>query len=468
MTWEKYVTRRSEFLKNCLLYLAMERNPIPSSYNQSLTVRRGMEFVHYRDVEDFRNMSRQVMDSVKQDPRFIKKVIESGQRHAAELKKAVKKIPSIDLSKLSNRQLHKLYREYCRAYMQLYRTFHLSEKDEALAEAALEILKDRTKDKAKAHEILTELTTPVRHSATAFEELCFLRLCANVESMIAEHTRKFAYLPTTNEEKPWDEKYFTKKLCQYLRGGNISGKFEEIKAKPGKIRSQKQKLMRELNLPPNIRAYVLALSGFTWNRLYMRNIFCLAHHYAGGMFREIAKRAGVREQLVRFMTPEETAELLLRQQPMSLKTIAERKKFCVLYLTNKRFKLYTGTEAQNILDKEIPEESFNSKAHEVMGAAASPGSAKGPCKIVLGPKDQAKIREGDIIVTAMTTPDLVPVLHKVAAIVTDEGGLTCHAAVIARELAKPCVTGTKIGTKIFKDGDILEVDAHKGVVRRIK
>jgi pyruvate,water dikinase len=67
----------------------------------------------------------------------------------------------------------------------------------------------------------------------------------------------------------------------------------------------------------------------------------------------------------------------------------------------------------------------------------------------------------------MTVPDLVSAMKRAAAIVTDEGGVTCHAAIISRELKKPCIIGTKVATKVFKDGDLVEVDANKGIVRII-
>jgi pyruvate,water dikinase len=68
----------------------------------------------------------------------------------------------------------------------------------------------------------------------------------------------------------------------------------------------------------------------------------------------------------------------------------------------------------------------------------------------------------------MTTPDFVPAMRKAVAIITDEGGITCHAAIVSRELGKPCIIGTKIATKALKDGDVVEVDADNGVVRIIK
>ena len=81
--------------------------------------------------------------------------------------------------------------------------------------------------------------------------------------------------------------------------------------------------------------------------------------------------------------------------------------------------------------------------------------------------DINKVLRGDILVATMTFPNYVPAMEKAAAFVTDEGGILCHAAIIAREMRKPCIIGTKIATKVFKDGDKVEVDATKGIVRKI-
>jgi len=104
---------------------------------------------------------------------------------------------------------------------------------------------------------------------------------------------------------------------------------------------------------------------------------------------------------------------------------------------------------------------------EVKGSIACKGSASGAVKIVNHPDEMGKVQEGDIIVSRNTNPSLMPVLSVCAAIVTDEGGIACHAAIVSRELGKPCVIGTKIATKVFKDGDLVEVDAERGVVRII-
>jgi len=99
------------------------------------------------------------------------------------------------------------------------------------------------------------------------------------------------------------------------------------------------------------------------------------------------------------------------------------------------------------------------------GLPASPGVYAGKAKIVLSPEDaEKKIQKGDILVTKMTNPDWVPYMRLAGAIVTDEGGMTCHAAIVSRELGIPCIVGSKEATKLLRDGETYTVDARSGVI----
>jgi len=100
----------------------------------------------------------------------------------------------------------------------------------------------------------------------------------------------------------------------------------------------------------------------------------------------------------------------------------------------------------------------------VRGLPASPGIASGKVKIVHSLQDITKVEKGDILVTEMTSPDLVPTMSKCAAIITDAGGRVCHAAIISREMGIPCVVGTQTATKVLKDGQEVTVDAYQGIV----
>ena len=100
----------------------------------------------------------------------------------------------------------------------------------------------------------------------------------------------------------------------------------------------------------------------------------------------------------------------------------------------------------------------------VRGLGASPGIATGNVKIVLDIDELDKIEEGDVMVTTMTTPDMVPAMRRASGIVTDEGGVTCHASIISRELGIPCVVGTGDATKTLKENTGVTLDGKKGLV----
>ncbi|WP_424354111.1 phosphoenolpyruvate synthase [Methanobacterium sp. MBAC-LM] len=102
------------------------------------------------------------------------------------------------------------------------------------------------------------------------------------------------------------------------------------------------------------------------------------------------------------------------------------------------------------------------------GLGASPGMASGTVKIVKDTDELDKVGNGDILVTVMTTPDMVPAMKRANGIITDEGGVTCHAAIVSRELGISCVVGTGDATKILKENEMVTLDGNKGIVYKGK
>ena len=115
----------------------------------------------------------------------------------------------------------------------------------------------------------------------------------------------------------------------------------------------------------------------------------------------------------------------------------------------------------------LPEKKTDTSAKQVKGTVAYAGIVRGPARILKDIKEVKKVRRGDVIICPMTWPSLIIALEKAAAFVTDEGGILCHAAILARELKKTCITGTKNATAVFNDGDMVEVDGETGIIRKI-
>jgi pyruvate,water dikinase len=114
-------------------------------------------------------------------------------------------------------------------------------------------------------------------------------------------------------------------------------------------------------------------------------------------------------------------------------------------------------------DKGRPEATVSAR-ELVRGLGAGPGLASGPVRVLRSLEDAAQLQHGDVLVAPMTAPDWVPLMRRAAAIVTDSGGMTCHAAIVSRELGIPCVVGTSNATTSLLDGDVVTVDSRRGVV----
>jgi len=122
------------------------------------------------------------------------------------------------------------------------------------------------------------------------------------------------------------------------------------------------------------------------------------------------------------------------------------------------------TTLTKTINYEVKMDLMKSTKVVLKGLPASPGIAKGPVRIVPTKDDIDKVNKGDVLVTYMTSPDFVPAMKRAAAIVTDSGGATSHAAIVSREMGIPCIVGSGNATSVLKDGMIVTVDAKRGVV----
>jgi phosphohistidine swiveling domain-containing protein len=176
---------------------------------------------------------------------------------------------------------------------------------------------------------------------------------------------------------------------------------------------------------------------------------------------EVASRSGANNDLARFIGIKEVENYLRKGVIPSNRILSTRRQYFIV--TNK------GILSEK-LDYYLKKQAYSLKKIDVSGAKiikgspAYPGKIKGVVRIIKNKDSFDKLNNGEILVTSMTTPDFLPIIKKAVAFITDEGGITCHAAIAAREMRKPCIIGTKIATQILKDGDLIEADADKGII----
>ena len=177
----------------------------------------------------------------------------------------------------------------------------------------------------------------------------------------------------------------------------------------------------------------------------------------------IARARRLPRRLLDYMLLDEIIELVPKPNIPEL----QRRAAGYVYVEGR---VFTGRSAERALASRgyrLQEIENAISGREIQGTPAYPGKVHGRIAVCLSPREIGKVRRGDILVAAMTTPRYLPAMKQAAAFVTDEGGILCHAAIVARELKKPCIIGTQIATKVFKDGERVEVDVERGIVKRL-
>jgi phosphoenolpyruvate synthase/pyruvate phosphate dikinase len=155
-------------------------------------------------------------------------------------------------------------------------------------------------------------------------------------------------------------------------------------------------------------------------------------------------------------------------KPIDMQKIKSRKKKYLVITKAGKTTEYPLDKIKSELEKELSHVQSHSNQTQIKGRIAFKGKATGRVTIVLTTKDYKKIKVGDILVTPMTKPNIVPYLTKVKGIVTDDGGALSHASIISREMKIPCIVGTQNVTQLLKDGELVEVDAVRGIVKLLK
>ncbi|MFH1111667.1 MAG: PEP-utilizing enzyme [Patescibacteria group bacterium] len=285
----------------------------------------------------------------------------------------------------------------------------------------------------------------------------------NINADIHKHTKNFYWYKNT-----WayvyelDEKYFFQLIKSEIKDlPKLIKEAKQIKKHLSAIKAARVRLMKIKKIPKGLRNIFYLFSKMAdWRDYRKETSVCMANHYLYQILKRLAVVNKLPLELVSFATPAEitgwklssTLVNELRKRQKGAIYLCSAKKQCQWIYSRKAYDLF------NLLNKRM-------RTDVIKGYVAQKGVIKGRVKIIETASDFSKMRKGNILVAQMTRPEYVPVIKLARAIVTDEGGLTCHAAIISREMKIPCVIGTQTATSVLKDGDIVEVNANKGIVR---
>jgi len=287
------------------------------------------------------------------------------------------------------------------------------------------------------------------------------------KALLKKHAYQYRWLQSAHlGKKDIPFSYFEKELDD-IKKKNLNKELINLKNFKAGILKRKKQLLAEKPVDKETKQLIeiiniLAPFHDRRKELFLRTIYTI-----DTAREEIAERYNfTKDELAVFQI--EDIFKLKQGKKLDKKYAREMAKESLLYINTKKgiWKYYAGKAARAIAKKELALEL--GKIKEIKGMCASPGKAKGKVKVIHGIKEMDKMEKGNILVSSMTKPEIVTAIKKAAAIVTDEGGVTCHAAIISRELNIPCIIGTKIASTALKDNDLVEIDAEKGIVKILK
>lgn len=483
--WEVIVTRQSDFWKNYMMLVALGdvKKILNVAIVEHLTTRKGWEFIHWKNPESTLACGLKLEEKIRKNPGFLHKVESVFSRRRKILEEVSRDVAKKVSVKLSNRSLLAVYDRFCDAYRSLYPPFHLTVYSEEIERKAKRWLLDSLKKIGKSDkldEYFSFLSSTNVLSPYQEEELNLLRLAIDSKTKkinpkqfkqkLVEHAEQFGGLSVINDvTKPWPVSYFSKRLNRLVKKPLLELKrnYRDLVAQPKGIRSKQGKLLDDLRATDLIKKYFSFIQLITWIRTAGRCAFALSHYYSRPLFEELSKRCHVYGRDIKWLTPSEVKSALLHDKPPAEEQLSAREARCAMFFKDGKYRILEGEQAERFIKQKLGESAASDNGSNLIkGASAFPGQVTGRVKIIMGQKDISKMKRGNILVAAMTTPDIIPAIKKAAAIITDEGGITCHAAIVAREFRIPCVVGTKIATRALHDNDLVRVDAAKGIIKK--
>lgn len=342
------------------------------------------------------------------------------------------------------------------------------------------------KNSSQATDILiSELTYPDKRSPLAQSQKALLQLGVALQKEKKKPTdvlidpklrrkfktymQKFSFIPVNFIEEPWSQDEVLEQLKKIMEK-NCQKELEEMENSDRAKRTKSKKLLVEIK-NREIKNLVKAIQVGTYLNEYRKYVACYANLAYRPMLHVITEKYKLNswEECWK-LSPKEIERLYFKGDGNILRVLPSRNWAGVCFSKNKEgYRLMTKKEIAlflSVIEKGKVEEKATVE-QKLTGVIANKGIIRGMARIISGRNEFHKFRDGDIIVTAMTSVDFVPLMKRAVAYVTNEGGITSHAAIVSRELNKPCIVGTSNATKILKDGDLIEVDAEKGVVKII-
>ncbi len=476
-------------------YIVYQANNMRPHFRYGYCYIRNLEADWFTEKASLEQVRKWIIDGAKKGTSHVTKLYHRWSKDWAKFKSLSWRLQHSDLRIYSDQELYDKFAEYYQHYMYAGSIAYCT--DAFASEGESDWLEDlvgielrRLGAVADRAAMVRLLTRPAYRSFILQEEQDILRLAIIISRyfkklpslsvikikvpaiyrLLLQHQGRYHWIQNNYSHVEFlSLNYFYRSVAKAVtaarkKGTSVKTLFVQKERELVVHENSRQRALKKYHLSPQCRNILKITELFgQWKDIRKSGVQIAMYHFRQ-FLAEIARRTGTKLDDIYFLTFHEIADQFLKRRDMG-NVIAGRKQQTFFAYTKTGTFVTGGRKAASYFTHLKAWQK--PKVTVFKGASASPGRADGRVRIVRSHEHIQLFKKGEILVANQTTPEFVPAIKKAAAIVTEQGGITSHAAIISRELNTPCVIGTKIATKVLKDGDKVEVDATKGIVRKI-
>jgi phosphoenolpyruvate synthase/pyruvate phosphate dikinase len=502
--WQTYITRENTMLWRYIEALGYRSENVEAEVGYAAPIQCKLTSKHLKcDPGSIGDMMGLITERATDDVSYFEKVAEDCYDACERFLEYCEEVAQDDPTALSNTELANRFNEYVDrntdivAYREV--VFFLDQILDELLDEELERLSDTGEDSTlhldmiapnedlpfiKERKSLLEIAADIEadpDARAAFESTrgvdAFEELPEPYQADIETHIDEYGWVTTARYT---GDPLSKSDVIQNIR--DILGNAEDSLEQLGNDRAKKESELAEIKAKSErISDLINIAQEYAYLRTYRMDAIFEGDFRLRPFFTEIASRGGVTyEDFIQLTVPEIEKGLTGGINAESLRERAEirREDDFVVYLINDELTVGQGGDARKVLETDVDEQDEGDDfvtadartEKRISGRVAQRGKVTAPAKIVRSENDIDKVNEDDILVSPMTTPDMTVGIAKAGGIITDEGGVASHAAIISREFGIPCLIGTEVATSILHDEDkvVLEATDEEGTARLIQ
>lgn len=419
----------------------------------------------YYDADDLDKLGAILNAKTEKDAEFPVKLIGAAERLGAKLNATSKRLRQTDFDGYTTPRLVALFKRLIAQYEPFGAYLLVPISIERSLQSKLEAsVAERLGDKERAKGLVVKLIRPFKENLPQMERRDLLKLAMlqkrgrDITRLAKAHAAEYGQMG-----KRWGiGEVFTYRdiMARAADMEHPDAELAKMDADEKEVAMEFRETMKGLGNDAELKKLALLAKEYAWFRTFRSDTISGFYASIYELVSEIGRRHGLERDDGNYLL---LSEILDERFP-SKKEISARRTGFVFLILDGRSSIFTGREAKLITSYF---DSLQKIAKEVKGTVANRPVAKigGIARIVLNASHISRVKKGEIMVSQMTEPHYITAMERASAFVTDEGGILCHAAIVSREMGKPCIIGTGNATKVIKDGDRIELNLETGDVR---